>query len=115
MNRKIKRKIKEKTTNNKIIIKDKKEKKDIQKNNFTLIQCENEPTFFYNIRKNFVELLNPDNKKEFELYIMYSHVFTNMFFLKCRYQENTEEFINNFLKKYNKKFLYKIQNDIFIK
>lgn len=113
MNRKIK-KIKEKT--NKNIIKEKKEKIEKKENigkqnkNFNILQGVNESTFSYNIRKSFVELLKPTNKKQFELYIMYSHVFNNIYFLKCRYQESTEEFINNFLKKYSKKFLYKISN-----
>lgn len=107
MNKKIKE-IKEKTNKN-IIKKEKIEKKDKNKN-FKLLQGVNESTFSYNIRKSFVELLKPKTKKEFELYVMYSHVFNNMYFLKCRYQESTEQFINNFLKKYSKKFLYKISN-----
>ena len=119
MNRKIK-KDKEKTTNNKNIIKKEKKQKiqkkdinqnnDMQNKNFKLLQGVDESTFLYNIRKSFVELLKPNSKKEFELYVMYSHVFNNMYFLKCRYQESTEQFINNFLKKYDKKFLYKISN-----
>ena len=110
MNKKIKE-IKEKT--NKNIIKEKKEKikkKDTQNKKFNLLQGVDESTFSYNIRKSFVELLKAKTKKQFELYVMYSHVFNNMYFLKCRYQESTEEFINNFLKKYSKKFLYKISN-----
>jgi len=101
---KIKNKDKEKTQykiNNKT-------KEKSKKKNFELIQDENEPVFFYDIRKSFVELLNNKNKKDFELHVMYSHIFINMMFLKCRYQPDTEEFINNFLKKYDKKFLYKI-------
>jgi hypothetical protein len=116
MNRKIKE-IKEKTTKNKNVIKKEKKEKIEKKENigkqnkkFNLLQGVDESTFSYNIRKSFVELLKPTNKKQFELYIMYSHVFNNIYFLKCRYQESTEEFINNFLKKYSKKFLYKISN-----
>jgi hypothetical protein len=110
MNKKIKE-IKEKT--NKNVIKEKKEKiekKNIQNKNFNILQGVNESTYSYNIRKSFVELLKAKTKKQFEIYVMYSHVFTNMYFLECRYQENTEKFINNFLKKYSKKFLYKISN-----
>jgi len=95
---------------NKKIKEIKEKKKDIHNKNFKLLQGVNESTFSYNIRKSFVELLKAKTKKQFELYVMYSHVFNNMYFLKCRYQESTEEFINNFLKKYSKKFLYKISN-----
>ena len=91
MNRKMK-KDKEKTTNNKNIIKKEKKQKiqkkdinqnnDMQNKNFKLLQGVDESTILYNIRKSFVELLKPNSKKEFELYVMYSHVFNNMYFLK---------------------------------
>lgn len=98
MNRKIKK------------IKEKKENIGKQNKIFNLLQGVDESTFSYDIRKSFVELLKPKTKKQFELYVMYSHIFNNIYFLKCRYQESTEAFINNFLKKYNKKFFYKISN-----
>jgi hypothetical protein len=89
--------------------KEKIEKNNLnQKKNFNLLQGVDESTFSYNIRKSFVKLLKAKTKKQFELYVMYSYIFNNMYFLKCRYQESTEDFINNFLKKYGKKFLYKI-------
>jgi hypothetical protein len=74
------------------------------KNNYQIEKKENEPIYFYKIRKLFIELLNPTNKKKIELYTMYSHIFINIFVLKCRYKESTETFIYNFLKKNKKKF-----------
>ena len=59
----------------------------------------------YSIRKSFIEILKPKNEKEFNLYNMYSNIFVNMIYLKCRYSENTEKFIKNFLKKYKKNLI----------
>jgi hypothetical protein len=56
----------------------------------------------YSIRKSFIEILKPKNEKEFNLYNMYSNIFVNMIYLKCRYSHDTEKFIKNFLKKYKK-------------
>jgi hypothetical protein len=75
------------------------------KNNYEIERKENESIYFYKIRKLFIELLKPPNKKKKELYTMYSHIFINMFILKCRYKESTEIFIYNFLKKNKKKFV----------
>lgn len=58
---------------------------------------------YFNIRKVFIECLVPKNNKELSLYEMYSNIFINILFLKCRYQEKTEKFIKKFLIKYKKK------------
>lgn len=64
-----------------------------------------EITLYFNLRKSFIDLLKPKNKKEFELYDAYSNIFINMFFLKCHYGEKTEKFIQNFMKKYKDKLV----------
>ena len=76
-----------------------------KKYNYDFVKNNNENDISYNIRKSFVEILEPKNEKEFNLYNMYSNIFVNMIYLKCRYSENTEKFIKNFLKKYKKKFI----------
>ena len=76
-----------------------------KKYNYNFVKNYNENDISYNIRKSFVKILEPKNEKEFNLYNMYSNIFVNMIYLKCRYSENTEKFIKNFLKKYKKKFI----------
>ena len=43
---------------------------------------------------------------------MYSNIFINIFFLKCRYQEKTELFIKEFIEKYKKEMTNEIINQI---
>jgi hypothetical protein len=74
---------------------------------YILIKNNNENDISYNVRKSFLEILKPKNQKEFNLYNMYSNIFVNMIYLKCKYSEKTEKFIKNFLKK-NKKILTKL-------
>jgi len=74
---------------------------------YILIKNNNENDISYNVRKSFLEILKPKDQKEFNLYNMYSNIFVNMIYLKCRYSEKTEKFIKNFLKK-NKKILTKL-------
>ena len=64
----------------------------------------------FEIRKLFIELLQPKNKKEFSLYEMYSHIFVNIIYLKCHYSEKTEKFIKDFIKKYKKEFINSFTN-----
>ena len=52
--------------------------------NYDLIKKDNEIELFFNIRKIFVELSKPMNKKEFDLINMYSNILINILFLKCR-------------------------------
>ena len=69
---------------------------------------DDEINFYYNLRKIFIENLKPTNNKELNLYEMYSNIFINIIFLKCRYEDKTEEKLNSFLKKNNfKKILSK--------
>ena len=70
---------------------------------------ENEPQLFYNMRKLFIDILKPKNKKQFALYDMYSNIFINMIFLRCTYQKKTEDFIQ----KNKKKFTKLASNNIF--
>lgn len=67
---------------------------------------EDEIELYYNIRKLYIKLSNPKNKKEFDLINMYSKIFINIIFLKCRYQNTTEENIKIFLSKYKNKITY---------
>jgi hypothetical protein len=85
-----------------------KSKKDI----YTIKKYENEIDLYFNIRKLFIELLNPKNNKEYKLYESYSHMFINIVFLKCRYEEKSEKFIKIFLDKYKKNITIYIKNKI---
>ena len=62
---------------------------------YILIKNNNENDISYNVRKSFLEILKPKNQKEFNLYNMYSNIFVNMIYLKCKYSEKTEKFIKN--------------------
>ena len=57
---------------------------------------------YYHIRKVFIDISNPKNKKDFDLITMYSHILINMLFLKCRYENKTEKKIKEFLEKHKK-------------
>lgn len=67
-----------------------------------IIKKDDEIEIFFNIRKIFIECLKPKNKKELALYNMYSNIFINILFLKCKYQKKTEDFIKKFLIKHKK-------------
>ena len=77
---------------------------------YDLKKREGEIEMHFNIRKAFIDILNPKTKKKFKLYEMYSNIFINILFLKCRYREDTENFIKNFIKKNGKKIKYNIKN-----
>jgi hypothetical protein len=77
---------------------------------YTLNKKECEPELFFKIRKLFIDLLKPENETKLELYIMYSNVFVNIFFLDCRYQVKTEKFIKDFLQKYKSQFAKNIKS-----
>ena len=64
-----------------------------------ILKKKDEIELYYNIRKQYITLSKPKNKKEFNLTEMYSHIFINILFLKCRYNENTEKNIKKFVKK----------------
>ncbi len=100
-----------KTVKKKIKKAEEKVNKNANKNfTITIEKKENEPELFYRIRRKFVELSNPKNNKELKLNEMYSNILINMVFLKCSYQDKTEEFIRNFLKKNIKNFEIKTKN-----
>jgi hypothetical protein len=74
--------------------------KNKKKFSYNIIKDDDEIYLYYNIRKIFINNLNPKNKKEFKLFEMYSHILINILFLKCRYSKNTEEKIKYFIKDY---------------
>jgi len=65
---------------------------------YNIKKKDNEIYLYYNIRKIFIDLLKPKNNKELKLFEMYSNIFINILFLKCRYSFNTEKIIKKFLK-----------------
>lgn len=65
---------------------------------------EDEINIYYNIRKKFINTLKPKNKKEYNIYELYSHILINILFLKCRYHKDTENTINNYIQKYKNNF-----------
>lgn len=71
----------------------------MKQKNIVINKKENEVELFYNIRKIFINLLKPKTIKQTKLFEMYSNIFINMIFYKCRYLDKTEEFIKNFLLK----------------
>lgn len=80
--------------------------------NYDLIKKDNEIELFFNIRKIFVELSKPMNKKEFDLINMYSNILINILFLKCRYEKKTEKFIKEIIHKNKNLFFRNISNNI---
>jgi hypothetical protein len=84
----------------------------MSKKKLIIIKKNDEIDLHYNIRKVFIECLTPKNNKEFSLYEMYSNIFINILFLKCRYQEKTEKFIKNFLSKHKKTIMKNINFNI---
>ena len=75
---------------------------------YTIKKHENEINLFFNIRELFVELLKPKNNTELKLYESYSNMFIDIIFLNCRYNEENEKFIKNFLDKFKNKLKKKI-------
>ena len=72
---------------------------------YNVIKKDTEINLYFNLRKSFIDLLKPKNKKQFELYNAYSNIFINILFLKCHYSEKTEKFIQKFIKKYKNKLV----------
>jgi len=71
----------------------------MKQKNIIINKKENEVELFYNIRKIFINLSKPKTIKQTKLFEMYSNIFINMIFYKCRYLDKTEEFIKKFLLK----------------
>jgi hypothetical protein len=80
-------------------------KKKNKKFTYTLKKHNHEISLKYNLRKFFIETQYPKNKKELELYIMYSNILINMIFLKCRYQDKTEKIVKKFLQDYKNVYI----------
>ncbi len=70
---------------------------------YIIIKKDDEINLVYSLRKLFIEYNNPKNEKELKIYENYSHILTNMLFLKCRYSTKSEKIIKNFLKKHKNK------------
>ena len=62
----------------------------------------------FKIRKKFIDLLKPNNKKNFINVENLSFIFINMVFLKCKYQVNTEKNILDTIISSNSRNLKKI-------
>lgn len=73
----------------------------LKKNKYELIDQ-------YKIRKKFIELSKPINKKEYVYLENLSFIFINMVFLKCRYQEETEKNIISIINSSNSRNLKKL-------
>jgi hypothetical protein len=81
-----------------------------KKNKFSIKKKEHEIFLYYELRKIFVDSFKPKNNKEFKLLEMYSNIFINILFLKCRYNTKTEKKIKDFMKK-NIKLINFIKNN----
>jgi hypothetical protein len=79
---------------------------------YNIKKHENEIDLYFNVRKIFVQLLNPKNDKQYKLYEAYSNMFINILFLKCRYDTKNEKFIVNFLKKFKTKLKKEINIEL---
>ena len=62
---------------------------------------------YYNIKKTFIENLNPKNEKELNLLNMYSNILINMLFLKCKYNKNTNKKMMSYFKKLKKTLFFR--------
>ena len=69
----------------------------MNKKKFSIQKKENEIFLYYELRKKFIDSFKPKNIKEFKLLEMYSNIFINMVFLKCRYNTKTEKKIKEFM------------------
>jgi hypothetical protein len=67
---------------------------------------------YYNIRKIFIDIVNPKTESKYKLYEMYSNILISMLFLKCRFSKKTEKKIIDMLKKNRKLFSNYIHNNI---
>ena len=72
-----------------------------KKYSYNVIKKNDEIILYFNIRKKFIEDLKPKNKKELNLYEMYSNILINVLFLKCRYSDKTEKKIKKYIKPFN--------------
>ena len=79
---------------------------------YNIKKGDDEIYLYFNIRKLFIDLLRPENTKKLKLLEMYSHIFINMIFLKCRYQDKTEKIIEDFLKNYKSDLFFDVPNNI---
>lgn len=80
--------------------------------NYDLVKKDSEIQLFFDIRRIFIELSKPINKKEFDLINMYSNILINILFLKCRYDHKTEKFIKKIIHKNKNLFFRNISNNI---
>lgn len=64
--------------------------------------------YHYEIRKKFINFLQPKSKKELLYHENLSNILINIIFLKCKYDMNTHKLIFEILKKINDKNLLKL-------
>lgn len=67
------------------------------KNNYEIKKNFLETDYNYSLRKLFINYYNPKNKKELNNAIMYSNIWCNIIFLKCKYNNDIENNINNLI------------------
>jgi hypothetical protein len=67
----------------------------VSKNNYELES-------YYQIRKKYIELCNPKNKKELVYITNFSHILINIYFLGNGYSKNTQENFKKTLLYYKK-------------
>lgn len=66
-------------------------------NNYEIKKNFLETDYNYSLRKLFINYYNPKNKKELNNAIMYSNIWCNIIFLKCKYNKDIENNINNLI------------------
>ena len=71
---------------------------------------EDEPEERYKVRKMFISLMESNNKKNSDIILMYSNIFVNIVYLRCKYSKEIEKYIDDFIKK-NKKPLADLIKD----
>ena len=79
--------------------------------NIKIKKNENESEEKYNIRNIFISLLKPKTLKELDTCIMYSNIWINMIYLKCKYPKNIEKEIDNIIK--NKEKILKMKKNLY--
>jgi hypothetical protein len=65
---------------------------------YKVIKKDYELNAHFYLRKTFIDFFKPKTSKQFDILDMYSHIFINILYLKCRYQKKTEKKIMEFIK-----------------
>ena len=65
---------------------------------YELVKKEDESDKVFQIKHSFVQLLKPTNENDFMKYKMYANILENVLFLKCSYEKNIQDNLDNYLK-----------------